>query len=183
MRHVSGALTWSSPITRSSSGERRSFRTKGRMVATLNRSHIALFNAHTNGDVAIDGVAQACADAIGLKDTEVLAPEGTNDQGHIIGLGRIGTVSPMSLREFARVVAQALPAGPTGLLVGGDLDATIHRVAVSPGAGDSLLDLVLTSGADVFITADLRHHPASEFLEEGHCGQRRHCGCRYLLAN
>ena len=143
---------------------------KGRMVATLNRSHIALFNAHTNGDVAIDGVAQACADVIGLKDTEVLAPEGTNDQGHIIGLGRIGTVSPMSLREFARVVAQALPAGPTGLLVGGDLDATIHRVAVSPGAGDSLLDLVLTSGADVFITADLRHHPASEFLEEGHCG-------------
>ena len=71
---------------------------KGRMVATLNRSRIALFNAHTNGDVAIDGVAQACADVIGLKDIEVLAPEGTNDRGHIIGLGRIGTVSPMSLR-------------------------------------------------------------------------------------
>lgn len=115
-------------------------------------------------------MAQACADAIGLKDTEAFVPEGTNDRGQTIGLGRIGTISPMNLRQFARLVAKALPAGPTGLLVGGDLEATVHRVAVSPGAGDSLLDQVLASGVDVFITADLRHHPASEFLEEGQCG-------------
>ena len=143
---------------------------KGRIVASLNRTQIALFNAHTNGDVAIDGVAQACADVLGLRDVEVLAPEGNNTEGEIIGLGRIGTVSAMTLEDFAHVVARALPAGPTGLLVGGDLGANIQRVAVSPGAGDSMLDCVLESGADVFVTADLRHHPASEFLEEGRCG-------------
>ena len=40
---------------------------KGRVVTTLIRSGIALFNAHTNADVACDGVATALADLIGLR--------------------------------------------------------------------------------------------------------------------
>jgi putative NIF3 family GTP cyclohydrolase 1 type 2 len=34
------------------------------------------------------------------------------------------------------------------------------------GAGDDLLPEAFASGADVFVTSDLRHHPASEFLEQ-----------------
>src|SRR3954467_6323843 len=41
----------------------------------------------------------------------------------------------------------------------------ISRVAVCGGAGDGLLDAVRASGADVFVTADLRHHVASEARE------------------
>lgn len=33
------------------------------------------------------------------------------------------------------------------------------------GAGDSLLDQVATSDVDVYLTSDLRHHRASEFIE------------------
>ncbi|MEZ5194311.1 MAG: Nif3-like dinuclear metal center hexameric protein [Nocardioides sp.] len=40
-------------------------------------------------------------------------------------------------------------------------------MAVLGGAGDFLLDLVARSDADVYLTSDLRHHPASEFLEKG----------------
>ena len=64
-------------------------------------------------------------------------------------------------------VASALPDSAPGLLVGGDLDATVETVAVSGGAGDSLLDTARDAGADVLLTADLRHHPASEHLEAG----------------
>ena len=35
------------------------------------------------------------------------------------------------------------------------------------GAGDFLLDRALSSGADVYVTSDLRHHVAGEFLEKG----------------
>ncbi len=42
---------------------------KGGVVTTLIRSGVALFNAHTNADVACDGVATALADLIGLRDT------------------------------------------------------------------------------------------------------------------
>ena len=38
-------------------------------------------------------------------------------------------------------------------------------MAVVGGAGDSLFDAVRASGADVYVTADLRHHPASELRE------------------
>lgn len=47
---------------------------KGGVVTTLIRSGIALFNAHTNADVACDGVATALADLIGLRDTVPLEP-------------------------------------------------------------------------------------------------------------
>ena len=43
----------------------------------------------------------------------------------------------------------------------------MRRVAVAGGAGDFLLGDALGSGADVFVTSDLRHHPATEFVEKG----------------
>lgn len=90
---------------------------KGRIISALNRHEIALFNAHTNGDVAQDGVAQACAQALELSDIEVLSPEGVNADGQAIGLGRIGSIKPTPLREFAYTVARVMPKGPTGLFV------------------------------------------------------------------
>jgi putative NIF3 family GTP cyclohydrolase 1 type 2 len=51
--------------------------------------------------------------------------------------------------------------------VAGDPDREVRRVAVCGGAGDFLLDRLATGDADVYLTSDLRHHPASEFLEQG----------------
>ena len=41
----------------------------------------------------------------------------------------------------------------------------MRRVALCSGAGDSLLERVLGTDADVYVTSDLRHHRAAEFLE------------------
>ncbi len=46
----------------------------------------------------------------------------------------------------------------------------MRRVAVLGGAGDDLFDAVRASGADVYVTADLRHHPALEAREEARGG-------------
>lgn len=83
------------------------------------------------------------------------------------GIGRVGRLAtPMSLREFAMLVAEALPASHQGIRIAGDAGANVSRVAVCGGAGDSLFDAVRVSGADVFVTADLRHHVVSEAREE-----------------
>ncbi|WP_454085222.1 Nif3-like dinuclear metal center hexameric protein [Georgenia sp. Marseille-Q6866] len=84
------------------------------------------------------------------------------------GIGRIGVLpEPTSLRALAERVAAVLPATAQGIRVAGDLDAEVRRVAVCGGSGDSLLGTVRALRADVYLTADLRHHPASEALEAG----------------
>ncbi|MGJ3509950.1 Nif3-like dinuclear metal center hexameric protein [Enemella sp. A6] len=87
------------------------------------------------------------------------------------GLGRVGTVAePITLRELGERLAAVLPATSGGVRLGepaGNPDRTVRRIALLPGAGDSLLDRARALDVDVYITSDLRHHPASEFLIEG----------------
>lgn len=87
-----------------------------------------------------------------------------------LGIGRIGELPrPTTLQEFAAAVGRVLPATAAGVRVAGDPDRIIRTVAICSGAGDSLLARARASGADVYLTADLRHHPADEHLAEGGC--------------
>lgn len=135
---------------------------KGAAITTLVVADLALYCAHTNADVASPGVNDALAAACGLPaDTEALDEE----DGQAIG--RVGDLPQQTtLAGFARALADALPAAPAGLRVSGDPDAPVRRVAVMGGAGDDRFDAVRRSGADVYVTADLRHHPALEAREE-----------------
>jgi dinuclear metal center YbgI/SA1388 family protein len=82
------------------------------------------------------------------------------------GDGRIGSLAePVPLRAFAESVERALPTTSHGVRVAGDPERLVRTVAVTGGAGDFLLDTVLGTDADVYLTSDLRHHRASEFLE------------------
>jgi len=82
------------------------------------------------------------------------------------GSGRIGHLAEeMSLREFAERVRDALPETAHGVRVAGDPDQRVREVALCGGSGDFLLDRARAEGADVYVTSDLRHHPASELRE------------------
>jgi dinuclear metal center YbgI/SA1388 family protein len=84
------------------------------------------------------------------------------------GSGRIGRLgSPMTLSDFAAHVAAALPATGHGVRVAGDPDQLVETVGLCGGAGDFLLDRARSAGVDVYLTSDLRHHPASELREHG----------------
>lgn len=83
------------------------------------------------------------------------------------GAGRVGDVDETTLGAFAAQVARRLPPTARGVLVGGDPERVVRRVAVCGGAGDFLLDQALHTEADVYVTSDLRHHVAGEFLEKG----------------
>jgi dinuclear metal center YbgI/SA1388 family protein len=79
------------------------------------------------------------------------------------GGGRVGELERAeSLRDFAERVATALPATEQGVRVAGDPDRPVRSVAVVGGAGDSEFDRVRSAGVDAYVTADLRHHPATE---------------------
>ncbi|GAB3588920.1 Nif3-like dinuclear metal center hexameric protein [Calidifontibacter terrae] len=136
---------------------------KGAAVTALVVGDIALYTAHTNADIARPGVNDALAAACGLPaDCKSLSADGG---------GRVGDLAePVTLRAFAQRLAAALPPAPVGVRVSGDPDAIVRRVAVLGGAGDDRFDDVRAAKADVYVTADLRHHPALEAREEGRGG-------------
>ncbi|MDY0815017.1 Nif3-like dinuclear metal center hexameric protein [Kitasatospora purpeofusca] len=138
---------------------------KGRVVHTLIRAGIALHVAHTNADHADPGVSDALAAAVGVTVTGPLVPDPTDPLGRR-GTGRVGLLEPpLPLAAFAARVAAGLPATAAGVRVSGDPNRLISRVAVCGGSGDSLFAEVRTAGVDAYLTADLRHHPASEATE------------------
>ncbi|WP_328783168.1 Nif3-like dinuclear metal center hexameric protein [Streptomyces canus] len=139
---------------------------KGRVVHTLIKNDIALHVAHTNADSADPGVSDALAGALDLRVVGPLVPDPTDTSGRR-GLGRVCELDPpMTVREIAARAAERLPATAQGIRVAGDPEATVRTIAVSGGSGDSLFDQVRASGVDAFLTADLRHHPVSEFIAD-----------------
>ncbi|GAA1901540.1 Nif3-like dinuclear metal center hexameric protein [Streptomyces sodiiphilus] len=139
---------------------------KGKVVHTLIRSGVALHVAHTNADRADPGVSDALAGALGLRVTGPLVPDPDDPSGRR-GLGRIGELdAPMDLASFAAHAAAALPATAQGVRAAGDPGRPVRTVAVCGGSGDSLLARARAAGVDAFLTADLRHHPASEAVQE-----------------
>lgn len=152
---------------------------RGDIVRRLNESHCALWVGHTNADASWRGVGMAAADAFGLTDQTPLTPIDDPTAAHPVGLGRVGRLpEPMTLRDFARRVYDALPMHPAGgIQVAGDPSMTVRTVALLPGSGDSLFDEARASGADVYVTSDLRHHPALDALEQARYEARmRACG-------
>lgn len=135
---------------------------KGSTLWTLAQAGCGLFTAHTNADQAVGGVSESMARALGLGDLAPLVPAGADAA---TGHGRVGSVPPTALRAFAETVARALPSTAAGIRVGGDLDRPVRRVALCGGAGASFLDDVAATDADVYVTSDLSHHTANEFLE------------------
>ncbi|AEE46386.1 Nif3-like dinuclear metal center hexameric protein [Cellulomonas fimi] len=82
------------------------------------------------------------------------------------GTGRVGRLArPTTLAAFAAAVAAATPATAQGVRFAGDSDGRVEHVAVVGGSGDAFFDDVRAAGVDAYVTADLRHHPASELRE------------------
>ena len=107
--------------------------------------------AHPYEEVALDVYPLAAI------ATEPAAPK---------GLGRVGDLDrPLALRDVAARLRQGLPS-PL-LRMAGDPDRMIRRVAACGGAGDALIGAALSSGADVYVTGDLRHHVTLDALTMG----------------
>jgi len=136
---------------------------KGSIVSKVIRGGASLYAAHTNADVVPTGTSAVLANALGLKNQVPLAP--SERAGY--GLGRVGVLEEsMSLYELAVALGEVLPQTAVGPVVAGDPEQRVSRVSLCAGAGDSLLAHPAVLASDVYITSDLRHHPASEARQQ-----------------
>lgn len=116
---------------------------EGGLLCELIRHNIALYAAHTNLDVAPQGVNAALADCFGLTNRE--------KDGFVIA----GDAAPLTAGELLAKAKQEL--NPETILYG-DARARITRVAVSSGGGGSFYEQAARMGAQAFIIGEIHHH-------------------------
>jgi dinuclear metal center YbgI/SA1388 family protein len=141
----------------------------GRVITRLVRERVALLAAHTNADAVDRGTSGELAAMLRLTGVEPIV---VNRVDEAKGLGRVGELpEAVALSGLARTLAELLPAVAGGVRVAGDPERSVRRIAICGGAGDSLLREAAVLGADVYITSDLRHHPASDARERHAAGE------------
>jgi GTP cyclohydrolase I len=133
----------------------------GSIIAMAARENIAVACAHTNLDKARDGLNDLFADHMEISATRPLVPDPPDGEPPVAmtGIGRIGTL-PCAV-PLARLVPRIKARlGISQVRMVGHPDLMICQVAVCTGSGGSLIPAFLTSGADLYITGDIKYHEA-----------------------
>ncbi len=149
----------------------------GRVIDKAGQYKMAIYASHTNFDSAVGGMNDALANRLGVSDLRVLSPDEKDKKincdadlhmltGSGAGLGRIGRIqTPTVLEVLGRKIKKTL--GGSTVRIAGNPQLMVETVAICTGSGSGLMDLFLNSGADAFISGDLRYHDAKNTLDAG----------------
>ena len=134
-------------------------------LLTLIRNDICCYGMHTNYDVyrmcdAVGRRLSLTADApVEISSNPALASDNK-------GIGFISTFKEKkSLQEFAKKVKNDF--GLDSVMIYGDPQQQIEKVAVVPGSGKSLMKEAMEKEADVLITGDFGHHEGLDAVDMG----------------
>lgn len=136
----------------------------GRFLQKALAAEISVIGCHTNLDLAAGGVNDVLAAALGLQDVRPLTvtedgPLEEDRQEQVAGFGRYGRLpEPMTAPAFLKHLHTSL-AQPV-LAVAGKLPVEITTVAVCGGSGSDLAETAWQTGAQVYITGEIKHSVA-----------------------
>lgn len=117
------------------------------------RRGVAVYSAHTNLDSAADGVNRTLARMLGLTGISPLVPAAEP----MTGLGSAGTLAPaLTADELIARIKQAC-GSPIVRCTAPPAEA-ISRLALCGGSGGSLIPDAVASGAQAYLTSDVRYH-------------------------
>lgn len=139
----------------------------GKLVARALNSGIHVIAAHTNLDAAKQGTNDRLSELLSLQSVEPLESEDAwRQQERYGGMGRTGMLpKSMRLGDLLLLCEKVLAA--KGVRIVGSPDRLVLRVALCTGSGGSMLQQVIGSGVDAFITGDIKYHEAQRALEAG----------------
>lgn len=134
----------------------------------LIRHDICAYGMHTCYDVCRMG--DRMIEYLGLKN--VCGPvESTmcrHEKAEGKGIGIIANIKEdITVGEYAQKVKDAFDL--EHVMVFGNMDTKIHRIAIVPGSGRSMIAQAKESGADVFLTGDIGHHEGLDAVDMGIC--------------
>lgn len=138
------------------------------VLRLLFQSDAWLYAAHTSLDVQTYGPVSWLAEALGLSALKPLLPLRTEPAGDstTCGYGLIGDLpSPLGWAELYTKLADLLEKG--SWVQTGSPPQWITRLAYCPGSGMSLAEAAFSSGAQVFVSGDLKYHQAQDIEAQG----------------
>ncbi|WP_028317826.1 Nif3-like dinuclear metal center hexameric protein [Desulfobulbus elongatus] len=137
----------------------------GRFIATAARHRISVIACHTNLDSIQGGVSDHLAQSLDLADTRPLVPSRRGCDLDC-GLGRIGTLpAPVTADVFLDRIRQA--CSPPWVLEAGTRPERVTVAAVCGGSCSDLAEIAHAQGADVFVTAEVKHAVARWAADAG----------------
>lgn len=142
----------------------------GSAVSMSCRNRISIVSAHTSLDKARSGLNDYFAFLVGLRDTRALipVPDQQENPEEPAGFGRIGRlVSPGPVETVAAQIKHALGIDYVKVVGGSCGKEKMETAAVCTGSGGSFVDQFLRSGADLYITGDIKYHEARRIEENG----------------
>lgn len=137
---------------------------QGQNALFLIENGIAHYNAHTNLDLAPQGVNDALAKALGLEDIQVLSPTGTDESGQVWGLLRGGFVREQPLERFLDTVKSSLGCPGLRYVSAGK---PVRHVAVGGGSCGDDMPEAIAAGCDTFVTADVKYNQFRDAFDRG----------------
>lgn len=123
------------------------------------KNDITVFAFHTNLDIGRGGVNDNLAQILGLRNIESL------EKGKELGLGRLGTIDKQPAYKFLKEAKEKL--GASGIVIYGNYDKMIEKVALCGGAGSSLIEDAISQSCDLMITGDVKYHEAMDLSNKG----------------
>jgi len=137
----------------------------GHFLAEAVKKNIHVIACHTNLDSAVGGVSDILAKRLDLTDISPLVPEKTGSTSSC-GLGRIGRcdqpMTPKDCIEKLRSISNA-----PWLLEAGIRPTQVNRIAVCGGSCSEFAETAMQAGADLYITAEVKHSIARWAEEAG----------------
>jgi len=128
---------------------------------------INVIACHTNFDSAAVGVSDALANLLGIRELSPLRPIASSDNDKL-GLGRIGSyATPHSFKEFMAIVFEALAL--ENVQIAGKTPQEVRTVALCGGSGSDLTEEAFRRGADVYLSAEIKHSTARWAEDVGFC--------------
>lgn len=148
-------------------------------IEKLIKNDISVFAMHTNLDTAKGGVNDNFAKVLELEKVDFL------DTENEYPMARLGYTKEQSSQEFAKFVKDKLAC--KGLIVYGDKEKIIKKVALCGGAGSDFIEDAIEKNCDVIVTSDVKYHEAIDnskdivIIDPGHFASENHI--IYMLEN
>lgn len=144
----------------------------GKIIKDLIKNDITVFAMHTNLDIGKGGVNDNLAKLLELRDISNLDTNNENP------MARFGYKDEITAYDFSKYIKEKLNC--KGLILYGNKDKKIEKVALCGGAGSDFINDAIKKGCDLIVTSDVKYHEAIDnckkinIVDPGHFASENH---------